>query len=395
MREIWTAGFLQYPHHTTTRTEERRHITGHRDARAEELSWIAVRLDPLDFGRMIYREARPRPGEPSWREVGAIALEHLLVNFRTMIDQIELPAQVRDEIRSSVNLSAAIVGPTFGTKATALGLDARYAYLQFSWIGSPSTPMSVPFTQSTLINTFASLLVKRGEELKRLASERFPLGAAIEREVRYADFSPEEFQIAGIDPNELQALHALSQDPKVADVQSINREAFEGCATPASEPVDATDFALENSILADLDHENPDIKVLREYLARRGFNLAFLPNDFTSPTIPYLAESYDGVTVLLELAGGSSTSTVKSDPHNQVMADFGRSFLGDDAPPTLKDRISLQFSISKSLTGDERSFVQVSLSLPELTKENEPLRTEILRGFQEWLVAHLDYFKNG
>jgi hypothetical protein len=77
------------------------------------------------------------------------------------------------------------------------------------------------------------------------------------------------------------------------------------------------------------------------------------------------------------------------------MADFGRSFLGDDAPPTLKDRISLQFSISKSLTGDERSFVQVSLSLPELTKENEPLRTEILRGFQEWLVAHLDYFKNG
>jgi hypothetical protein len=393
--ELVLSGMLHRPHQSELRTEVIKHIYGHQRERAEEVQWLALRIDPVDLGRMIFDGHRPASGEPSWREAGAIAAELLVDDLRTLIQELDGHTDREKRIMiDTINVSIALCGPRFSATTSVRASDARFSFLRISWLGTPEQPVSKPVPQTALLNALLDGVLKSRDFILDLATQRFKPSDDLMRETYLLGFSPEELEIAGLNKEDLLHQHQLATDPNIPDVISIDRELFQGFAAPQTpvESMDETEEPDEVDTLEDIIAPTPDVLELRQSLSKHGLNFGNGPRtleEFDHPSHNFIVDSYEGMKAVLLLNPLNIGTDIKahiSYTEKQLMEFFATS------ASDIQSDFSLRINRISSPNGRQTLYVELDITMPEYSATSKDARFERLIVFFGLCVEHRDWF---
>jgi hypothetical protein len=381
--EIWTTGKLPPPNGAVLRSEYRTHVTEHRGTQREGLLRLAVRMDPVDLGRILYLGTTPLDGEPSWRELGALAIERIMTILTTLAKEPNTPGRPPWASQcEEVHLSGRVSGFKFGSEALVEVPDHRFCLLEFSWVGTVRHPTSSPISQVLVINELIAELRADLDGLKSAAIERYPVGHNLRHET-HAPLSSDELAILNANPVDYGALVDLEQNPSLPDMIPPGREAVESHACPLMSPPPAeaeTDVrSLTNSIgLRNLDDTNR----FRDQLARAGFKFPLKPEESLKDYVNEVEQTEQGMRVQLELQLGEGQSGYEA---AQVLES---GLFAEAMSSGLVKFLDTKFSRLVETNRSERWFLEINLSLPFISRQNDPVREERLSSLARTLIDH-------
>ena len=385
--ELWTTGNLLPPNSSESRTEFKLHVTEHREMQREGMVWLALRLDPIDLGRLLYRGETPLEGEPSWRELGAVALERaiqILAAVSGTDEHTKPPGWAH--LCQDVNLSGRLSGLRFGHSALLSEPDYRFSFLELSWVGTVKHPMSSPIAQTLVIHELCAELQKELPYLKGTALSRYPVGHFLRHE-EYPELSHEELEMMGANAVEYDALRALEQDTRIPDVIPVTREGFESRAAPPLVPQidEASNRDSVPNLIDELQAE--DVNRFKMQLASAGIGVAGDHASSDPASIHSVERSESGVKVFLELDVRDGESGL------EIAKVFENGLHAEVVATGLAGSLDLKFSRLLELHRKERWFSEINLQLPRSSPQNDPIRSARLAILARALIDHRDLLR--
>jgi|GEM_PF-4783900 len=341
-----------------------------------------LRIDAAELGRVLYAGGWPKTGEPSYRELGAVAMDALLILAAETAKQDV--GNLSPEFQNQA-LSVAQCGLRFVGQDRLLGVDSRYATIEFSWAIERSDLKDAQHPLA--INWLIEKLQEKNKiaALKAQARLKFTPHLALFYE-SLVGFSETEKKSCTLPLVDIERLVKLGTRPDIADRNPIEREPT-GRSCCELTPVDRERFypptapdAIGSSFVYAPRLESIDVTRFREALKNNNFRVSADPLDFEIRNVAHLVESEKTLHVYLELQQEVCGVELANDifPKHPAADELGK---------------ALDYEHVRLVkTNKLRNFISINIKLPEFDNNTRAIRSHILGKTFKLILAHKNDF---